>query len=143
MYFQERVLERLRFLRRALEYLESRRDVTAEEMESNYELRSAIERNFQVVIEAAIDVGEMVIAEEGAEPPETNKEVFLRLGDIGVLPKGFAERIADMAGFRNLLVHQYGYVDAKKLQKFLIERLNDFREFENHIMGYLRRKGIP
>jgi len=140
MFFREKISEKLKYLEISLNYLKSRRDITLEDLQSNYELRSAIERNFQIAIEAAIDVSEMIISEEGAEMPETYREAFLRLGEIGVIPKDFSTRLAQMAGFRNILVHQYSELDLNRLLNFLKTKLDDLEQFSGYIKEYLRSK---
>ncbi len=142
MYFAEKVSRKIAVLERALGYLRSRADVTPEQIEGNYELRSALERNFQVAIEAALDIGEMIIAEEGLPRPEEYRGVFLELGRAGILPRDFAERIAPMAGFRNVLVHQYDVVEPERLCEFLRDRLADLEDFLKCVRAYMRRKGV-
>ncbi len=134
MFFKEKITEKLRYLEISLSYLRSRRDITL------YELRSAIERNFQIAIEAAIDIGEMIISQEGSEMPETYGDIFLRLGEIGVIPEDFSNRLAQMAGFRNIPVHQYSEVDLTMLLEFLKTRLEDLELFSDYIKEYLRSK---
>ena len=140
MYFRERIAEKLKSLERALLYLESRSDVSLHELIENYELRSAVERNFQIAIEAAVDIGEMIISQEGSSMPETYREVFLRLGDLGIVPSDFADRLSLMAGFRNILVHHYSEIDVVKLHDFLKNRLGDFRTFIRYIRTYLEER---
>ncbi len=140
MFFREKVSEKLRYLEISLNYLKNRRNITLEDLQSNYELRSAIERNFQIAIEAAIDISEMIISEEGVEMPETYREAFLRLGEMGVVPKDFSARLAQMAGFRNILVHQYGELDLNKLLEFLKTKLDDLELFSGYVKEYLRSK---
>jgi len=140
MFFREKISEKLKYLEISLNYLKSRRDITLEDLQSNYELRSAIERNFQVAIEAAIDVSEMIISEEGAKMPETYREAFLRLGEIGVIPRDFSTRLAQMAGFRNILVHQYSELDLNRLLEFLKTKLDYLERFSGYIKEYLRSK---
>ncbi len=137
MFFKEKISDRLRYLERALLYLKSKENVSLTDLESNYELRSAIKRNFEIAIEAAIDIGEMVLSQEGAKMPETYREIFLKLGELEVLPREFSEKIAPMAGFRNILVHQYGEADLNKLYGFLKGRLDDLEEFIRYVRLYL------
>ena len=140
MYFSEKIARKIAIIERALAYLKSRADVRPEDVERNYELKSALERNFQVAIEAALDIGEMIIAEEGLERPEEYRDVFLELGKAGIIPNDFASRIAPMAGFRNILVHQYDEVNVKLMCKFLREKLGDLEEFISYVRKYLRKK---
>ena len=93
-------------MQRPVNYLKSI-DTESINLEENYEMRSAIERNFQLAIECAIDIGEIIISEEGFERPEDYRSVFLILGRHGILPGEFAEELTFSAGFRNILVHIY------------------------------------
>lgn len=67
-----------------------------------------------------------------AELRTTPVEAFLREPKIYKL----AERIAPMAGLRNLLVHGYLAIDRRTLHTHL-SRVEDFREFIRHIEAYL------
>lgn len=108
-------------------------------LEEDYEMRSAIERNFQLAIECAIDIGEIIISKEGFERPEDYRSVFLILGRHGVLPKDFAEKFSSATGFRNFLVHIYEEVDPKIIKKFLVENLEDFDVFASYVAKYIEK----
>ncbi len=138
MYFSEKIARKIALLERALAYLRSKANVKPIEVENNYELKSALERNLHVAIEAALDIGEMIIAEENLPRPEEYKGVFLTLGKAGIIPKDFAKRIAPMAGFRNILVHQYNEIDVDLMCKFIRERLDDLEEFVTYIRKYVK-----
>jgi ribonuclease HepT-like protein len=60
------------------------------------------------------------------------------LGEIGVLPAGFARRFRGIAGFRNVLVHGYVAVDAARLHQLLNSGLDEFAEFARHVEAYFR-----
>lgn len=141
MSSQETILRKLSFMNRCVKYLKS---VNLEyvDLESDYEKRSAIERNFQLAIESAIDIGEIIISEEGFERPPDYKSVFLVLGRNSILPKDFAEKLAPIAGFRNVLVHMYEEVDLGVLEEFLTQELGDFEEFAGYVLNYIERKEI-
>ncbi|MCL7416112.1 MAG: DUF86 domain-containing protein, partial [ANME-2 cluster archaeon] len=64
-------------------HLKSVRNTDIKTLENNYELRSSVERNFHLAIEIAIDIGEIIISEEGYERPEDYRSVFLIIGRQG------------------------------------------------------------
>ncbi len=132
----DKILRKLSFMQRCVSYLKSV-DAGSSELENNYELRSAVERNFQLAIESAIDIGEIIISREGFERPEMYRSVFLILGKNRIIPGEFAEEFAQAAGFRNILVHMYEEVDLDILYTFLTERLDDFDEFARYVAEYL------
>jgi len=58
---------------------------------------------------------------------------------FGELTSEFAEHLAPLAGFRNILIHDYLVVDAEKVYGILIQGRADLREFGRHITEYLQR----
>ena len=134
----DRILRKLNFMQRCVGYLKSI-DTDSMDLEADYELRSAIERNFQLAIESAIDIGEMIIAKEGFERPSEYRSVILVLGNHKILPKEFAEEFSFAAGFRNILVHMYEEVDLDILRTFLTEKLGDFDRFARYVAEYVSR----
>ena len=136
MSAQDKILRKLNFMQKCIGYLKSV-DTDSNNLDMNYGLRSAVERNFQLAIESAIDIGEIVISEEGFERPQDYRSVFLILGRNGIIPKDFAEDFSLAAGFRNVLVHIYEEVDSSLLDVFLTERLDDFDKFARHIARYI------
>jgi uncharacterized protein YutE (UPF0331/DUF86 family) len=135
----ETIIRKLNFMSRYVKYLKSI-DPETVNLESDYEKRSAVERNFQLAVESALDIGEIIISEEGFERPPDYKSVFLVLGRNSVLPKDFAEKFAPAAGFRNVLVHVYEEVDLRVLEEFLTERLGDFEKFAGYVLEYIEKK---
>lgn len=139
MKTMEKISRKLRFMKRYVDFLKSHRAISAEELEENYELRSAIERNLELALESMLDIGEIIISEKGFEKPEDYKSVMLILGKEGVLPKVFAEKLVPAVGVRNILVHMYTEVDVEKICEFLRGNLGDFNEFAKHIANYLKK----
>lgn len=94
---------------------------------------SAAERNLQLALECAIDVGEMLISWKRWERPEENRDVFRILGEHGFLDRDLARRLADAAGMRNVLVHRYGELDAAKVRHAILHDLKDLEEFAREV----------
>ncbi len=129
-------------LEKTLQILQQSSKVPFEDLTSNDVLLSAVERNLQVAIECILDIGNHIIAEKGFETPEDNEDIIRILGDEAVIPSDFARRIKGIAGFRNILIHEYTGIDYGLLYNFLLYRLNDLREFAKHISTYLERDKI-
>jgi len=140
MYIKEKIARKLQYMKKNVDFLRSYQNLSVRELEENHLIKSAIERNFHLAIEAALDIGEILISEENFEKPEDYKSVFLILGKNNVIPKEFAENFAPIAGFRNVLVHLYEDVNIKILQRYLNEKLADFDIFAQYIAKYLATK---
>ncbi len=90
-----------------LTILERFRTVTEAQLEADVVLRGAVERYLYLVTQAAIDLGESVIAYRGWRKPTEYKEVFTILGEHDVLEADLVRRLTAMTGFRNVLAHEY------------------------------------
>ncbi len=130
----------MRRLEKALQILQQSSKITFEDLVSNEVLLSAVERNFQVAIECILDIGNHIIAERGFESPDDNEDIIRILGEEGIIPSDFAGRIKGIAGFRNILVHEYTGIDYGLLYNYLVNRLDDFREFARYISAYLEKE---
>lgn len=65
--------------------------------------------------------------------------VILIRGRHNVIPRDFAERFAEAAKFRNILVHMYAEVDWEMVYGILQNNLGDFDEFAKYIARYLTK----
>ncbi|OPX22657.1 MAG: hypothetical protein B1H02_05880 [Candidatus Latescibacteria bacterium 4484_107] len=111
-----------------------------EEIESDREILWAVERGLQVAIQNLVDIGSHILSAEAVNDYEDYTEIIDRLGDRGVLPKDFAASIRGMAGFRNILVHEYLRIDLEEVYRMLHERLDDFSRFVGFVRIYLSGK---
>ncbi|MGQ9826424.1 MAG: type VII toxin-antitoxin system HepT family RNase toxin [Roseiflexus sp.] len=120
--------------------LKSLQGLTYEEFAREHVLHAAAERDFQVAIQAALDIGSIILAEQSVSPVESYKDVFLKLSQIGVLPQDFAVKMVRMAQFRNVLVHLYLEVDLQKVYHYLQHHLDDLEMFTRYVGEYLRER---
>jgi uncharacterized protein YutE (UPF0331/DUF86 family) len=89
----------------------------------------AAERYLHLACEAIFEIGTHTIASEGLSRPERYSDVLPILQQSGVVTADTARRLQDLAGFRNLLVHEYGRVDHRRVHDFIRTRLDDLRGF--------------
>lgn len=66
-------------------------------------LQDIVERNLEVAAQACIDLANRIISMEQLEKPRDYYEAILRLGEARILPLEFSQRLAPLAGFRNIL----------------------------------------
>lgn len=107
------------------------RDVSKERFVSDWALRTITERVLQVCTEIMIDIAERVLALKGGGPASSSADCLERLALMGVLRS--AAPYAEMARFRNLLVHQYEAIDPAIVYRIATNHLGDFRRFRDEI----------
>ncbi|MHA1372230.1 MAG: type VII toxin-antitoxin system HepT family RNase toxin, partial [Promethearchaeota archaeon] len=118
MLTKDKIIRKIRLLKKFIDYLYSKRNITFQQFKENYEVQSAIERNLQLAIECCIDIGEIIISEEWFDKPEDYKNVILILGENGVIPQDFAKHFCLTASLRNLLAHLYEDIDLSLVHDF-------------------------
>ena len=83
--------------------------------------------NLVVAIEGAIDICNHIVAKAGGRAPSDYSDCFAILGELGVFPGEFVERLKRMAKFRNLLVHLYWQVDNRKVHEVIKKDITDLK----------------
>lgn len=139
MSFKEKIAQKLLSLREYVGYLKNYQDCTVEDLKKDPTLRGAVERYLHLSAECVIDIAEMFISELGLRKPESYKEGIDILGEAGIIPDEFAYYFSPIAGFRNILVHEYTEIDIKEVHRHLQRDLIDFEEFAKYIAKYLNK----
>lgn len=131
----------LQVIEARLARLEEVATVPLEDYRGDRDLQDIVERNFEVMIQACIDLGLHVLADEPRAVPESAREVFATLRETGLLESVLVARLEPMAGFRNVLAHVYAEVDAALVHANL-DRLDDVRRYVAELAPVLRERGV-
>ncbi len=134
---QDVIESKLDIIERNLEFLDEFEYVDSEEFLDSYRDVQAAKYSLLEIIECCIDIASHIIAVKGMGRVEEYRGMFYLLGENGVIEKGLAERLGDMAGFRNLLVHRYGDVDNEAVLEMIKSELSDVVEFERAVVRFV------
>lgn len=99
-------------------------------------LRDIVERNLEIAARCCIDLGNRIVALEGAAKPRDYYEAITRLGELGVITPDLALRVAPIAGLRNVLIHQYTSIDWDQVYASL-QRLDDLAQTAEQVRAWL------
>lgn len=110
-----------------------------EEYASGTVLPRAAERNFQLLVNLAVDVNLYLLAERVGRTPDSYRRSFLDLAQIGILSRELAERLGQSARLRNILVHEYDFdVDVGVFYRSARALLEPYREYLRVIHRVIR-----
>ncbi len=125
-----------------IRYVRELHEMLPEEEEYLHDLikRRACEKTVEVAIESLIDVSAMIVSAQKLGLPSNEENIFDILIENGILTQELGEKLKDLKGFRNVLIHRYGHVDDKMVYHNLSNYLDDFYKFETAIGSYLERK---
>jgi uncharacterized protein YutE (UPF0331/DUF86 family) len=109
-----------------LEDLKVYQDSTYNEFIKNH---YAIERILELLVIVSCDIIFHLISQQEHEIPTTYRTAFLRAGELNIITKALSSRLAEAAGMRNILVHDYGDIDYSIVHQSIKHALNDFPKF--------------
>jgi len=93
----------------------------------------------QLAVQAALDAASHIVSDERLGEPERNAELFVLLSSAGWVPTELGSKLEKMAGFRNVLVHEYASVDLDIVRDIVEKRLGDLLQFAAAVRRRLAR----
>jgi len=109
--------------------LEEYKKYSQDEVMSNQMVKFALERLLYLVSQACIDLGEEVIAYKKLRKPTTHRDTFDVLGQANIISQDLELRLGKMAGFRNVIAHDYVKIDYTLVYNVLHTQLAGISEF--------------
>jgi uncharacterized protein YutE (UPF0331/DUF86 family) len=101
-------------------------------------LRDIVERNLEVASQCVIDICHRLISLEKGRKPGDYFEAILLMGELNILPSEFARHLAPIAGFRNILVHQYISINWDIVYRNL-QQIDDLKKFGDLVRVWLNK----
>ena len=107
------------------------------DLERDRDRRNMVLHALLVAIQSAIDLAHRLIAERRLRRPDTYREAFEILDHAGLVSSDLAERLADLSGFRNVLVHVYFHLDLARAYAILQDDSRALEEFAGVVRDLL------
>ena len=79
----------------------------------------------------------MMFDEKGFRKPSTYREAFEILHEEGLISRNLSDKLSDLAGFRNILVHIYWRLDMDAVYGALQQDSSVLKEFERTVKRLL------
>lgn len=132
-----KIVAKLERLDEYVGYLQSLQKVNKKSFLADYHFYGLAERYFQLSIEVLLDIGKMIILARSFRKPASNDDVFTVLREAKILRSRLAARMEGIAGFRNILVHDYEKIDRGIVYDALKHSLGDMTDFKKAISKFL------
>lgn len=123
-----------------LHYLAELQKVNESEFVSDYHFFGLAERYLQLSIEIILDIGKMTVILIGLRRPENNQDTISILFNAGIISAELASRMSGIAGFRNILVHEYENIDRAVVYRKLKTNIKDMDDFKKEMLSYFAEK---
>jgi len=131
--------QKLKKLDESIKMLEEYRKIREKDFIKDNTITGAAIHYSVLGIEIIIDIGNHILVEVFQEHADSYEEIILKLGNRKIIPENFAKNNADMAKFRNLLIHEYIKIDLKEVYRNLQKSPDIFRKFAEHYLEFLEK----
>ena len=101
----------------------------------NYTKQDSIILNIQRACEASIDLAMHIVASKGLGIPQSSREAFDLVQQVGIIDEHLAQKLKAMVGFRNIAVHNYQVVNLGIVQGIIQNNLADLLKFGQLIIS--------
>jgi uncharacterized protein YutE (UPF0331/DUF86 family) len=140
MFDEKGILDHLRELNESLNDWERYQAVSLEELHTDRDKRNMVLHALLISIQSAVDIANHIIAEEGFRKPSTYRESFEILHEEGIISVALSDKLSDLAGFRNVLVHIYLRLDIDAVYEIMQHDFAALKEFESVVKRLLQER---
>ena len=119
--------------------IEENLPLESEEFEKMGLMKDGIYKKLEFIVEDVIDVCNILNSDLSLGIPSDEDSIIKNLEDKKIISEELAEKIIQMKGFRNILVHRYGKINDKESFETIKENLNDFKIFKEEIVNFLKK----
>ena len=136
----EMVTGRIDVIRTAISRLKNLSELSKEEFLEDYKNPASAETFLRHAIEAIFDIGRHILAKTGkVRLTHEYKNIARGLGESGVLSKPLMNKLVEMAGYRNRIVHFYHEITDEELYEIIQNDLKDIEQFIQEIGEFLQK----
>ena len=137
---QQKILEKIQRLDEYLSCLIQLRDEIPDERTflDDFHFHGLADRYLQLSCQSVIDTLNLIIIEKKLQKPESGQEIVAHLQNANIISEELYSRLSGVVGFRNILVHEYGKIDHKRIYDYLMNRLEDFEVFKKEVLKMIK-----
>lgn len=115
---------------------------TLDELQRDRDKQNMVLHSILIAIQSGLDIANHIIADKNLSKPSTYRESFEILAQSGLIDHNLASNLADLASFRNIVVHSYWKMDFKEVYAILQEEyinLENFRKWVKDLLAQERK----
>ena len=128
--------QKMESLRRCIQRINDKTPAKVDELIKDPDIQDILVLNLTRAVQLCVDIGSHIISETDAKAPSTMGDVFVSLGNLGVISTQTSESMRKAVGFRNVAVHNYDVIKWEIVFAICEKSLTDFRQFAKEIASY-------
>lgn len=137
-----RILSQLQTLDEALAAWRRYQEIPFAQFAEETDIQYMVSHAMLLALQASIDIATGIVVMKTSKRPETYRETFYLLGMYAIVPEELAQELSKLAGFRNLLVHEYTRLDLKQVYRVLQNNWQTMDTFRIIARDFIRENTI-
>ncbi len=137
---KEEILKKLREIDEAVSIIEEKLPQNFEDFSHLGLVKDGIYKKIEFAIENVIDICSIINTDLSLGVPADDEGIIKNIETNKILSKKLIEKIEEMKGFRNILVHRYGKIEDEIAFETLQNNLADFQLFKKEVLKFLENK---
>jgi len=132
------VLRKVTIIRDSLKRLKKYSKLTKKEFLYSLDVQDIVLHNLLLTIQASIDLGGHVIADEGWGVPGSQSDIFYILKEKKVIKVPLLKELIPATGLRNILVHEYEEIDLSVIYSVMKSKPKYFEQFIKNVTTHFK-----
>lgn len=128
---------RLAELRRVLDHLATKRDISQARLESDLDARYATERMLALLVDLAVAINNHIAASVLGRGAADYRESFHLAARAEAISSELARDLADSVGLRNVLVHEYTAVNLGIVAASVARAVDGYDRYVREVAAFL------
>ncbi|MBI3753051.1 MAG: DUF86 domain-containing protein [Deltaproteobacteria bacterium] len=141
VFKRESIEDRLMKLDQALKVLEEYKSISWDKYQADIKIQWIIERGFIIIAEMVFDIGAHILSSIYREYCDEYEEIIKGVAGKQIISQNLAKGLEGFGGFRNVLIHEYVKLDAKKVYDALTAKLDILERFKKEIAEWVAKQG--
>ena len=134
---KEKLAKYINELNTYLKHLDELKRYPLDEFLANWEIFGLADRQLHLALETFLTIGEMIISEFDFAKPDTYADIPRILFENKVVGKQLKDQLVDLARFRNVLVHDYLYLNHEKVYEHLQKDSKIIKKFIDAVKKFV------
>jgi uncharacterized protein YutE (UPF0331/DUF86 family) len=140
MIDKEKIAKYIQELERYLLHLKELQKYKKEEFISDWKIYDLVDRKLHLSLETFLSLGEMIIEEFNFRKPDVYADIPRILFENKIIDQSLKKKLVDLARFRNVLVHEYLYLDHEIVYQHLQKDPKILKDFILAVKKFIRGK---
>ncbi len=102
-------------------------------------VKEGIYKKIEFMIENIVDICAIINSDLALGIPSDEEDIINKIEFNKIISKKLTEKIKEMKGFRNILVHKYGEIDDEQAFEDIKDGMKDFVSFIKEIRKFLKK----